>query len=277
MNVIAIDIGNTNITIGLFLNDREDFVKTIPGGTKGKLTNILTAAWKQIPLVKDAKVKKTDGVIIVSSCKPAWTKIVREVCRDKLNEKIKVLGKDIPLPIEMGVDNPSEVGTDRVVAAAAAFAVVEDAVIVADFGTAVSIDLVDEQGIFMGGIICPGFELAAQALESGTAKLPKIKVQKPKGSYGANTIEAINAGLYYSAVGLLETITRKYAEELGRWPQTIATGAAAEIIKQDCDFVDSWVPNLVVKGIVLAYKKYLDDQAALAEIEDKTRKDKSSN
>ena len=275
MNVIAMDIGNTNITIGLFLNDREDFVRTIPGGTKGKLTNILTAAWRKIPLVKGAKVQKPDGTIIVSSCKPAWTKLVREICRDKLDEKIKIIGKDIPLPIEMGVENASEVGTDRVVSAAAAFAVVEDAVVVADFGTAVTIDLVDEQGVFMGGVICPGFELAAQALETGTAKLPKIKVQKPKGSYGANTIEAINAGLYYSAVGLLETITRKYAEEIGKWPQTIATGAAAEIIKKDCDFVDSWVPNLVVKGIVLAYKKHLDDQARLAEIEEKTKKNKS--
>jgi type III pantothenate kinase len=275
MNVIAMDIGNTNITIGLFLNDREEFVRTIPGGTKGKLTNILSAAWRKIPLVKGAKAKKTDGVIILSSVKPAWTKLVRDVCKEKLDEKVKLIGKDIPLPIEMGVDNPSEVGTDRVVSAAAAFAVVEDAVVVADFGTAVTIDLVDEQGVFMGGVICPGFELAAQALETGTAKLPKIKVQKPKGSYGANTIEAINAGLYYSAVGLLETITRKYAEEIGKWPQTIATGAAAEIIKKDCDFVDSWVPNLVVKGIVLAYKKHLDDQAQLAEISEKTRKDKS--
>jgi type III pantothenate kinase len=275
MNVIAMDIGNTNITIGLFLNDREDFVRTIPGGTKGKLANILTAAWRKIPPVKGAKVQKTDGTIIVSSSKPAWTRLVREICRDKLDEKIKIIGKDIPLPIEMGVENPSEVGTDRVVSAAAAFAVVEDAVVVADFGTAVTIDLVDEQGVFMGGVIFPGFELAAQALETGTAKLPKIKVQKPKGSYGVNTIEAINAGLYYSAVGLLETITRKYAEEIGKWPQTIATGAAAEIIKKDCDFVDSWVPNLVVKGIVLAYKKHLDDQARLAEIEEKTKKNKS--
>ena len=275
MNVIAMDIGNTNITIGLFLNDREEFVKTIPGGAKGKLTNILTAAWHKVPLVKGAKVKKADGVIIISSVKPAWTKLVRDICKEKLDEKIKLIGKDIPLPIEMGVDNASEVGTDRVVSAAAAFAVVEDTVIVADFGTAVTIDLVDEQGVFMGGVICPGFDLAAQALETGTARLPKIKVQKPKGSYGTNTIEAINAGLYYSAVGLLETITRKYAEEIGKWPQTIATGAAAEIIKKDCDFVDSWVPNLVVKGIVLAYKKHLDDQARLAEIEEKTKKNKS--
>ena len=151
----------------------------------------------------------------------------------------------------------------------------ENTVVVADFGTAVTIDLVDEQGVFMGGVICPGFELSAQALETGTARLPKIKVQKPKGSYGSNTIEAINAGLYYSAVGLLETITRKYAEEIGKWPQTIATGAAAEIIKKDCEFVDSWVPNLVVKGIVLAYKKHLDEEVRLAELSEKTRKDKS--
>ena len=272
MNIIAIDIGNTNITTALYIDDKEIFTESVPGDKTDKLSKIITSSWEQMPFVKSAKVKKREGVIVVSSVKPAWTELVAGICKKKLDEKIKQIGKDIPLPIEMGVENPSQVGTDRVVSAAAAFAVVEDAVIIADFGTAVTIDLVDEQGVFLGGAICPGFELTARALEEGTAKLGKVKVTRPKNPVGGNTIEAINCGLYFSAIGLLETITRKYAEEIGKWPQIILTGGAAKVIKDDCDFVDSWVPNLAVKGVILAYKKYLEDQADFSELEMKIRK-----
>jgi len=261
MNVIAIDIGNSNIAIGLFLGGREDFIESVKGDSSGKLAKVLTSAWSRIPFVKGARVKKRDGVIVVSSVKPSWTAQVRRIVKAELGEKILLIGRDIPLPIELGVAEPSEVGTDRVVAAAAAYAVVKDAVAVADFGTAVTIDLVDEKEVFLGGVIFPGFEISAIALKTRTAKLPKVKVSKPRIPYGTSTVEAINCGLYYSAVGALEEIVGRYAEKLGKWPQTIVTGAAAEVIKGNCEFVDAFVPNLVVKGIVLAYKKYVEGQA----------------
>ena len=268
MNIIAVDIGNTNIKIALFLDNIEDSIESVPGSSpsaKKKLEDILQHAWEKIPFAEAAKEKKRNGRIVVSSVKPDWTKLVADICKQMLDEKILLIGKDIPLPIEMGVDNPEQVGTDRVVSAAAAFAVVEDAVLVADFGSAVTINLVDEKGVFLGGVIAPGFDLSAQSLKSGTAKLPEVKVKKPKDPIGANTNDAINAGLYYSAVGLLETVARKYAEQLGKWPQTIVTGAAAPIIKDDCPFVDSWVTNLTVKGVFLAFKKHLADEDELAQ------------
>jgi len=277
MNIIAIDIGNTTITVALFVNDKEKFIESLRGEAEDiepKLTGILTSAWEQIPFVKGGKVPKRNGVIVASSVKPAWTGMTADICRNELDEKLRVIGKDIPLPIDTAVDDSMEVGTDRLVAAAAAFAVVEDAVVVADFGTALTIDLVDENGVFMGGIIYPGFDITARALQENTAKLPKVKVAKPKSSYGANTREAINCGLYYAVIGLLETVTRRYAEELGKWPQTILTGGAAGVIKDDCEFVDNWVSNLTVRGVVIAYKKYLEDQAYLAELGESTGKKK---
>ena len=260
MNIIAVDIGNTNITIGLFMNGQEKSVKSIPGGSESKLTECLKSAWQEITIAKSSKEKKRDGVIVVSSVKPAWTKAVRELVRKTLGEKVYVIGKEIPLPITLRVDEPGEVGTDRVVSAAAAYDVVEDAVVVADFGTAVTIDLVDQHGIFQGGVICPGFEISAKALKQNTAQLPKVKVTKPKTPYGKTTNQAVNCGLYYSAIGTLQEVIRQYAEKIGRWPQTIITGAAAELIKDDCDFIDSYVPNLVVKGIALAYRKYIEEK-----------------
>lgn len=258
MNLIAIDIGNTNIAVGLFLNGEEQSVKSTAGQDEKELTACLKTAWEKIPLAKRSKENKRDGVIVVSSVKPVWTELIRRIVKDNFNEKILLIGKEIPFPMDLSVDEPDKVGTDRVLAAAAAYAAVEDAIVVADFGTAVTIDLVDERGIFLGGVICPGFEISAKALNENTAQLPKVTVSKPKLPFGKNTTDAINCGLYYSAIATLQEITRRFAEKIGKWPQTVLTGSAAELIKDDCEFIDSYVPHLVVKGIALAYRKYLE-------------------
>jgi len=262
MNIIAIDIGNTNIGVGLFLDDEEKLNESIPGKSRTNLAQCLKSAWEQIPVSRSSREGKRDGVIVVSSVKPAWTKLVEDIAKSDLDEKPYIIGTDIPLPISTWVDEPDKVGTDRVVSAAAAYAVVEDAIVVVDFGTAVTIDLVDENGIFRGGVICPGFEISVKALKDNTAQLPEVKIIKPAGPYGKNTAEAINCGIYYSAIGALQEIIRRYAEEIGKWPQTVITGAAAKVIADDCDFIDNYVPNLVLKGIVLAYKKYVEEKAA---------------
>lgn len=263
MNIIAVDIGSTNINIGLFLDGKENFIRSIPGQSEAELRECLVDAWRKIPVLESSKEGKRNGVIVVSSVRPASTGMVRQIAEEDLDEKIHVIGDDIPLPISVWVDEPGKVGTDRVVSAAAAYAVVEDAVVVADFGTAVTIDLVDEGGVFQGGVICPGFEISAQALKDNTAQLPKVTVHKPSGPYGKNTADAINCGLYYSIIGAMEEIVRRYAEQIGRWPQTIITGTGAETIKDDCPFVDNYVPHLVVKGIVLAYRKYIEEKSEL--------------
>lgn len=264
MNMIAVDIGNTNIGIGLFLDGKEDFIRSLSGQSEAELRECLVEAWRKIPVMESSREGKRDGVIVVSSVNPAWTEMVRRIAEEDLGENIRVIGEDIPLPISTWVDEPSKVGTDRIVAAAAAYDVVGGAVVVADFGTAVTIDLVDENGAFLGGVICPGFDISAQALKDNTAQLPKVTVHRPDRPYGKNTADAINAGLYYSIIGAMEEIIRRYAEEIGRWPQTIMTGAAARTIKDDCPFVDNYVPHLVIKGIVLAYMKYIEQKSELA-------------
>lgn len=264
MNIIAIDIGNSTISVGLFLDDTEKFIEILDGADCDKLTDILERAWSMVPVSKMSKEGKRNGVIVAGSVKSAWTKQVKKIVKEKLGEKMLEIGKgkDVPLPLTMAVDKPEEVGVDRVLSAFAAYVVVADAVTVADFGTAVTIDLVDEDGTFLGGTIIPGFEVSAQALKANTAALPKIgKVKKPKSPYGVNTKEAINNGLYYAAVGVLEAMLRAYADELGKWPHAVVTGGAAATIKEDCNFVDSFVTDLPIKGIVLAYKKYIEEKA----------------
>ena len=104
MNIIAIDIGNTNITIGLYLGDKEQFIKSIPGQSRKELTSCLASAWKKIPVIKNSREKKHDGVIVVSSVKPAWTKLIQQIVKESLGEKIHIIGKDIPLPMTLWVD-----------------------------------------------------------------------------------------------------------------------------------------------------------------------------
>ncbi len=268
MNLIAIDIGNANIKVAFFLDDEEKTLETIDGSDKKMsvaLKDALINCWDQAPLVESAKEPVKNCSVVACSVKPEWTELVGELVEDELGVKMLVIGKDVPLPIETALDDALAVGTDRLVSAAAAYSVVEDAVVVADFGTAVTIDLVDDNGVFMGGTISPGFDLSLAAMNTGTAKLPRVAMKRPEQVYGVNTDEAMRAGVYWSAVGLLETLCRKYAEQLGKWPQVVLTGGAASIIIDDCEFVDSHVSNLVLRGIMIAYKKYLYEKADISQ------------
>ncbi|NIA17194.1 MAG: type III pantothenate kinase [Planctomycetes bacterium] len=266
MNIVAIDIGNSNITIGLFLDDTEKFIEKLDGNDTAKLAEVLKKAWNLVPVAKMSKEKKRDGVIVVGSVKKVWTKQLKEIAKKELNEKVLEIGhgKNIPLPMVMAVDKPEDVGVDRILTAFAAYTVVGDTVAIADFGTAVTIDIVDEKGVFLGGTIIPGFDTSARALKDHTAALPKInEVKKPKLPYGTNTKDAINNGLYFAAVGVLENTLRAYADELGKWPQAVVTGGAMNVIEDDCGFADSFVADLSVKGIVLTYKKYIEEKTAI--------------
>jgi len=257
MNLIALDIGNTNISFGFFLNDKEELVQSMPNTDLTALAGLLKSSWARIPTARSSKEKKRDGVIVASSVNPRVAEAVADIVRVELGEKMYLIGKDIPLSLNLAVDEPSNVGADRLVAAAAAYAVVEEAVVVADFGTAITIDLVDDEGSFLGGVILPGFELSAKALNTGTALLPKVDVTRPDASFGKNTRDAINCGIYWSGVATLQELTRRFAEHLGKWPKTVVTGRGAQLIRQDCDFIDSFVDNLVVRGIALVYREYV--------------------
>jgi type III pantothenate kinase len=258
MNIIAIDIGNSSIELGLFVGDKVEPVQCIPGEEKARLKQAICEAWIKIPLVTSSSEGKRDGVIVVCSVQPAWTEMIREIAWEALDERIYVIGDDIPVQLESSQVDLKKVGTDRLVAATAAYTMFETAAVIIDIGTAITIDLIDGKGQFEGGVIFPGFELGARALHDHTAQLPRIAVKRPTGPWGKNTQDAMNCGLYYSAVGALEEIIRRFAEVLGAWPQTICTGSGAELVREDCKFIDSFVPHLVVTGIVLTYKGYLE-------------------
>lgn len=260
MNLLTIDIGNTNITAAHFADGIEVMIKSVPGDDAQAFATVIKDAWEHVPFVKSAKEPTRDGIVLVSSVKPQWTEMVRKIVLEAIGEKIKLIPGDFPIPMEVDFKDAKKVGSDRLLAAVAAYEVVQDAVIIADFGTAVTIDVVTEKGVFLGGTIMPGFAISAKALNAGTAQLPEVVVKKPDMPFGQNTNDAINCGLYYSAIGALQEIIRRYSEHIGRWPQTVLTGSGSKIIKDDCDFIDSFVSDLVVKGMVISFNKYFEEE-----------------
>jgi len=198
--------------------------------------------------------------VVVSSVNPPAEIKLSEAVKEALDQEILLIGRDVGLDMKLAVENPESVGTDRLLTAMAAYAVVENAVVVADFGTATTIDCVDHYGIFLGGAILPGLDLAAKSLNEHTVQLPRVKPQVPTGGYGTNTEAAIQYGIYYGAIGALQGIVEKYATQLGQWPQLVLTGGYARLIKEKCDFADSYVPNLCLDGIFLAYRKWRESR-----------------
>jgi type III pantothenate kinase len=161
--------------------------------------------------------------------------------------------------MSLAVEHPERVGIDRVCSAAAAYDVIGRACVAASFGTAITIDCVNDEGVFMGGAILPGVALQARSLHEGTAALPLVKIEATHTVYGASTEEAITNGVLLGIVGALREIVERYATDLHAWPQLVATGGNAELIAGECDFVDNVVPDLCLRGIALAYRRHFAD------------------
>lgn len=253
MDLIAIDIGNHNISLALFVKDQISETDHIAVTQPQRLAEVIAALRKKCgPQPLGARTVP----VAVSSVNPPALQIVEQAVGKALDQNVLLIGRDFPLDMKVAVENPETVGSDRLLTAWAAYEVVEAAVVVADFGTATTIDCVNDSGIFLGGVIMPGLALAARSLHEHTAALPDVQPALPQGNYGANTVAAIQSGVYYSAIGALREMAERYATQLGRWPQVIVTGGFAKLIAQRCDFIDSVVPDLCLDGLFLAYRQF---------------------
>jgi len=253
MDLIAIDIGNSSISMGIFTNG--DLAET----AQISFENIQEFP-KTLVSFRNMCGAQEHGArtvpVVVSSVNDPVFKAVEQGVLETIDQTALLVGREIPLNYKMAIENPETIGTDRVVNAVAAFEVVTRGVCVADFGTATTIDLVNDLGIFLGGVILPGIGISADLLHQNTSQLEKTDIIDPVGSYGTNTAQAINNGIVYGAVGALREMTEQYASKLGYWPQVVVTGGYAKLIAQHCDFVDSVVPHLCLNGLYIIYDKY---------------------
>lgn len=251
-HLILMDIGNTNVAVAAWSDDTRGDAESIPTAAFDRLVDHLARLWSDLP------VNGTRAVVVCSVCPPVLDRL-REACEARGIEPLLAVGQEIepPITIDAGVLEPSRVGTDRLCAAAGAFAKVNAACVVADFGTALTIDLVADNGVFLGGTILPGITLSAQALHEHTAQLPLVDVGCPSETLGRDTASAIRNGIYAMMVGALREITERYATDIGKWPPLVVTGGNAADIARGAEFVDKVIPDLCLDGLVIAYKLHV--------------------
>ncbi len=256
MDLIVFDIGNSTVSIGVFAGDKLQKSENVPVEMAAeKLPNILVAFREMC----GAQMHGASTVPVVAcSVNPDALAAVADVVKAKLNQRILVVGQDFSLEMKMALEELQNVGSDRLMTAYGAYEVIGKALVVADFGTATTIDCVNEHGIYLGGVIMPGLGLAAKSLNDYTAALPLVTPSSPVGSCGISTENAINNGIMFQALGGLQDVVERYASEIGQWPQVVATGGYSKLINEHCEFIDSVVPDLCLDGLYLAYGRYLE-------------------
>ncbi len=250
---LAIDVGNTNTSIATWHEGRVKSPVTIATGDDEAFAEAFAAHREAFP-------KKRPVAVIIGAVVPAACARIAEVVQVELGQRALIVGDTIPLPIDVAVEDPRAIGVDRVCAAAAAACELNTACTIVDFGTAVTVDLVDDEGVLQGGAILPGLELQLRSLNEHTAALPKVMPAIPELPYGRNTAEAMQTGVCRGVAGAVRGLVEAYATKLGSWPHVVATGGSLELLAPQCDFIDSAVANLTLQGVGLAYARYLSDR-----------------
>jgi type III pantothenate kinase len=253
VGLLVVDIGNSALHLAVWTDKGISDVRRVGHGDPDALAEALNAVRTN---ARAAGLVAAVVVTVVPDALPA----VEDAIRASLDLDATVIGRDIPLPLTLAVQSPETVGGDRVCAAAAAYARVGGSCTVIDFGTAVTVDLVDDAGAFQGGAILPGLQMQAWALGTRAAALPVVSIEFPAQPVGRETVEAIRSGICHGLVGAVRNVVEQIATHLNHWPYVVATGGDLDLLAKHCDFIDAAFPDLCLHGVGLAYVKYLNAQ-----------------
>ncbi len=238
--LLAVDIGNTSIHNGVFKANTLKKTFRIPTHSK--------ALRKEYFKKLGTYLKDIDSIVIVS----VVPKVLKEV-KKIFNKKILVVGKDIDSGVKNLYKDPKQVGQDRLVNARAAYELYNGAAIIVDFGTAITVDIINKYREYIGGVIAPGVEVSLEALSEKAALLPKVVIKKPKGILGKETKESIINGVVYGFGSLCDGVVqrlKKYSKEA----TVIATGGLSSFLGPYCRTVDKIDPELTLKGLKVIAK-----------------------
>lgn len=252
--LLTIDVGNTNVTLGVF--EEEQLLGTFRMTTKTPRTSDEYGfAICGILEHRNLDPKKIEAVIIASVVPDIMHSLGSAIIK-YLEVRPLVVSAGIKTGIRIVTENPKEIGPDRIVDAVAGYELAKGAVIVVDFGTATTYDLIGPKGTFEAGITAPGIETAARSLWGGAAMLPAIEIRKPASILAKETISSMQAGLVYGAIGQTEYIIDKIKEESGyKDVKVIATGGLGKIIASETKHIDIYDPDLTLTGLRLIYNK----------------------
>ena len=249
--LLAIDIGNTNITLGVFKDGELSATWKIDTGIH-RMPDEYAALLLNLLYLKGLSFSDVTRVAMCSVV-PPLTAIFEEMVQQFFHTEPLVIGAGIKTGVRIRMDDPREVGTDRIVNAAAAHHLYGGPVIIVDLGTATTFDTVSGEGDYLGGAIAPGINTAAEALFMRTAKLPRVELVRPKHAIGTNTISAMQSGLIFGYVGLVESIINRIQHELEDKAKVVATGGYANLIVEETSAIDIINPDLTLIGLRLIY------------------------
>jgi len=250
--LLAIDIGNTNVKLGIFDGDRLKATWNLATGIH-RTSDEYGGVVLNLMELKKVSPSKVTGVVLCGVVPPLLYTFV-ELCREYLNTKPLVVEAGVKTGMRIRLDNPREVGPDRVVNAVAAQNLYGKPLIIIDLGTATTFDVVSKEGDYLGGVIAPGIIIATEALFTRTAALPRIELIHPKQVIGRNTISAMQSGIIFGYIELIEGMIRRIEQELGSKAKVVATGGQAYHFAEEIAAIDVINPDLTLTGLRLIYE-----------------------
>jgi type III pantothenate kinase len=252
--LLAIDVGNTNISLGLFdagRSLRADWrLETRTGRTADEYIAILSELFRLAKL--DLAAVKA---VVVSSVVPPILAPFERLCRTHLRLEPLLIGPGTKTGVPVLSENPREVGADRIVNAVAAHERWPQGAIVVDFGTATTFDVVTARGEYLGGAIAPGLTVAAEALYHATAKLPRVEIARPASAIGRNTVTSMQSGLVFGYAGLVDAIVGRIKAEIDFAPRVVGTGGLAPLIAREARSIDECDDMLTLRGLAIIYDR----------------------
>ena len=250
--LLAIDCGNTNTVFAVI--DGEEMRGEWRIATDGRRTADEYAVWlTQLLSLHSLKREDIKGAIIATVVPDALFNL-QALCRRYFKADPMVVGDGIKLNVKVLLDNPDEIGSDRLVNAVAAHERYPGDLILIDFGTATTFDIVNSAGDYVGGVIAPGINLSIEALHMAAAKLPRIGVKRPLHVIGKATVPAMQSGVFWGYISLIEGLVSRITGEIGRKPTVIATGGLAPLFADATKVIDHLDPHLTVRGLLAVWR-----------------------
>ena len=252
--LLAIDVGNTNIVFAVLDGDR--VVGSWRASTDARRTADEYAVWlTQLMSLKGLSPADIDGSILASVV-PQVVFNIKTLCRTYFKSEPMTVGEPgVELGVKVLMDRPSEVGADRLVNAVAAVDRFKPPMIVIDFGTATTFDIVDGDGNYAGGVIAPGINLSLEALYMAAAKLPRVAVQRPDRVIGKGTVQGMQSGVFFGYIGLIEGLVTRIRQEFGGAMLVVATGGLAPLFADSTDIIDAVDGELTLWGLRLIHAR----------------------
>ncbi len=249
--LLAVDIGNSMVNLGVF--DEDNLVANLRVSTDARRSSDEYGLMIRDLLALNGVDRATITDVCMCSVVPPLTGVFEEVSETYFHVKSLSVTAGVRTGLQISYDNPRDVGADRIVDAVAAINLYGQPIIIVDFGTATVFDAISKDGVYLGGAIAPGINVAAEALFLNTSQLRRVELVAPKSAIGQNTSTALQAGLVLGYAGLVTGLVERFKSELGPESKVIGTGGLANIISQEADVFDAINQDLTLIGLRLIY------------------------